>query len=123
MAARSMSAPTDAEYIVVGSGAGGGTLAARLAEAGRSVVLLEAGGDPREVTGASRLPEDYDVPVFHPFASENEAMSWSFFVRHYESDGGSGGTRSTGRAGTAAASMGCSIPGRARSAAAPPTTR
>ena len=34
------------EYIVVGSGAGGGTVAARLAEAGRSVLLLEAGGDP-----------------------------------------------------------------------------
>ncbi|MGZ8532742.1 MAG: NAD(P)-binding protein [Candidatus Binatia bacterium] len=30
------------EYIVVGSGAGGGTVAARLAEAGRSVLLLEA---------------------------------------------------------------------------------
>ena len=27
------------DYIVVGSGAGGGTLAARLAEAGRSVLL------------------------------------------------------------------------------------
>jgi glycine/D-amino acid oxidase-like deaminating enzyme len=28
-----------AEYIVVGSGAGGGTVAARLAEAGRTVLL------------------------------------------------------------------------------------
>ena len=36
-----------AEYIIVGSGAGGGTVAARLAEAGRTVLLLEAGGDPR----------------------------------------------------------------------------
>jgi choline dehydrogenase-like flavoprotein len=83
----------DCEYVVVGSGAGGGTLAARLAESGRTVVLLEAGGDPRKLTGGdpvepegNRLPDDYDVPVFHSFASENDAMSWNFFVRHYDSD-------------------------------------
>jgi choline dehydrogenase-like flavoprotein len=74
----------DAEYVIIGSGAGGGTLAARLAEAGRTVLLLEAGGDPREAT--DRMPDDYDVPAFHPFASENEAISWDFFVRHYEDD-------------------------------------
>lgn len=78
------------EYIVVGSGAGGGTLAARLVEAGAKVLLIEAGGDPREVEGSdpaypdtNRLPADYDVPVFHPFASENTGMRWEFFVRHY----------------------------------------
>ncbi|MEM9462748.1 MAG: NAD(P)-binding protein, partial [Myxococcota bacterium] len=32
------------DYVVVGSGAGGGTLAARLAEEGMRVLLLEAGG-------------------------------------------------------------------------------
>jgi choline dehydrogenase len=78
------------EYIVVGSGAGGGTVAARLAEAGRSVLLLEAGGDPLALEGSdpiqpgsNRLPFDYQVPAFHAFASENEAMKWDFFVRHY----------------------------------------
>ncbi len=70
------------EYIVVGSGAGGGTVAARLAEAGRSVLLLEAGGDPGKLPDP-RLPEDYQVPAFHAFASENPAMRWDFFVRHY----------------------------------------
>ncbi|HZP06365.1 MAG TPA: GMC family oxidoreductase [Terracidiphilus sp.] len=81
------------EYIVVGSGAGGGTVAARLAEAGCSVLLLEAGGDPRQLSGgdpaqpdANRLPYDYDVPAFHAFASENEAMKWDFFVRHYQDE-------------------------------------
>jgi choline dehydrogenase-like flavoprotein len=81
------------EYIVVGSGAGGGTVAARLAEAGRSVLLLEAGGDPRQLAGgdpvqpdSNRLPYDYDLPAFHAFASENEAMKWDFFVRHYSDD-------------------------------------
>lgn len=33
------------DYIVVGSGPGGGTLAANLAKAGESVLLLEAGDD------------------------------------------------------------------------------
>lgn len=70
------------EYVVVGSGAGGGTVAARLAEAGRSVLLLEAGDDPMTRSGA-RLPEDYQVPAFHPFAAENPLMKWAFFVRHY----------------------------------------
>ena len=64
-----------------------------LAEAGRSVLLLEAGGDPRQLSGTNddqpginRLPDDYDVPSFHGFASENDAMRWDFFVRHYASD-------------------------------------
>jgi choline dehydrogenase len=85
--------PSDCEYIVVGSGAGGGTVAARLAESGHTVILLEAGGDPRKLTGGdavnsgvNRLPSDYDVPCFHAFASENEAIKWDFFVRHYEDD-------------------------------------
>jgi choline dehydrogenase len=70
------------DYVVVGSGAGGGTLAARLAEQGMRVFLIEAGGDPVETAG-DRLPDDYTVPGFHAFACENPAMSWNFRVHHY----------------------------------------
>ena len=73
----------DCEYIVVGSGAGGGTLAARLAELGHTVLLIEAGGDPKMLSDGNTLPEDYEVPAFHPNSSENSAIKWDFFVRHY----------------------------------------
>ena len=65
-------------YIVVGSGAGGGPLAANLAKAGHRVLLLEAGGAEESFT--------YQVPAFHGLASEDDAQKWSFFVRHYASE-------------------------------------
>lgn len=70
----------DCDYIVVGSGAGGGTLAARLAQRGFKVLLLEAGDDAE--------PSNYNpqVPCFHAFASEDDRLKWDFFVRHYASD-------------------------------------
>jgi choline dehydrogenase len=71
-------ADLEADYIVVGSGAGGGTVAARLAEAGYSVLVLEAGGAPRTPY--------YDVPAFHPFATEDESMRWDFYVHHFETE-------------------------------------
>jgi choline dehydrogenase-like flavoprotein len=71
----------EADYVIVGSGAGGGTLAARLAEAGYSVLLLEAGGDPRDLARP-----DYDVPAFNARATENPELRWDFFVRHYAND-------------------------------------
>jgi len=73
------------DYVVVGSGAGGGTVAARLAEAGMSVLVIEAGADPAALE-ADGLPQDYDVPAFHPFASENKAMAWNFRVHDFGDD-------------------------------------
>lgn len=84
-----MTARSEYEYVVVGSGAGGGVVAARLALAGHRVLLLEAGGDPLRMQddgspGRSQLPQDYSVPAFHPLATENEAIRWDFWVRHYD---------------------------------------
>ena len=64
------------DYIVVGSGAGGGPLAANLARKGHSVLLVEAGGDDEDA--------NYSIPLFHTFASEDPDMRWDFFVRHFK---------------------------------------
>lgn len=67
------------DYIVVGSGAGGGPLAANLARKGHRVLLVEAGSDEENI--------NYSIPLFHPFASEDPEFRWDFFVRHFKDDG------------------------------------
>jgi len=70
----------DFDYIVVGSGAGGGPVACNLAKAGYTVGLIEAGQAPDTPS--------YSVPVFHTYASEDPETSWEFFVQHYSQNPG-----------------------------------
>lgn len=69
------------DYIIVGSGAGGGPLAANLARVGFKVLLLEAGGDPCSTDDMGRMM--YEVPIFHGLSTEYPPCAWNYFVRHY----------------------------------------
>ncbi len=69
---------TDFDYIVIGSGAGGGPVAANLADAGYTVLLLEAGGEQEDA--------NYSVPAFHPLSTEDQNLQWNYFIRHYAND-------------------------------------
>jgi len=68
----SESAAADAEYdyIVVGSGPGGGTVASNLARANYTVLLIE-GGDQSTASGYDQYPPQ---------------ITWDFFVKHYADD-------------------------------------
>ncbi|APA14225.1 hypothetical protein SS1G_11988 [Sclerotinia sclerotiorum 1980 UF-70] len=68
--------PSEVDYIVVGSGPGGGPLASRLALAGYEVLLIDAGDDQGEDLTA-------ELPLFQFASTEIEAQRWNFFVHHY----------------------------------------
>ena len=70
------------DFIVVGSGAGGGVLASRLARNNKNlkVLLIEAGSNP-----SSNI--HYQVPGFHPFATEDPELRWDYFVEHFTNIG------------------------------------
>ena len=63
------------DYIVVGSGPGGGTLAANLARAGQRTLLLEAGDDQTA---------NPNVTVMGNFMAswQDPKTRWDFFVKH-----------------------------------------
>ncbi|OHW99271.1 choline dehydrogenase [Colletotrichum incanum] len=64
------------DYVVVGSGPGGGPVAANLAIAGYKVLLIDAGGD----SGDSWTEK---VPALHLMSTEFEDTRWNYFVNHY----------------------------------------
>ena len=72
------------DYVIVGSGAGGGPLAANLARAGFRVLLLEAGGDPCSTGEAGQMM--YQTPIFHGLSTEYPPCAWGYYVRHYTDD-------------------------------------
>jgi choline dehydrogenase len=61
------------DYIVTGSGPGGGTIATNLARAGHSVLLIEAGSDASSDIHTQIL-------ALNDFSSAN--VAWHFFVKH-----------------------------------------
>lgn len=59
------------QYIVVGSGAGGGPLCVNLAKAGKKVLLIEAGDKSEN--------NNYRIPAFWGASTEDPKFAWSFF--------------------------------------------
>lgn len=62
------------EFIVIGTGAGGGPVASNLARAGRRVLVLEAGGDGNNPRSLSK----YKIPGNN--ARTNPELGWAYWV-------------------------------------------
>jgi len=74
---RALAQGAPVEYIIIGSGPGGGPLAVNLAKAGHKVVLFEAGSP------AADLNSTIAVPLFNPLVCEEPEIAWNYYVRHY----------------------------------------
>lgn len=72
-----MSAPThsEAEYVVVGAGSAGAALARRLADAGRSVILIEAGGKASSIM----FKKPGMIAVVHSDPKLKSRFDWGFY--------------------------------------------
>jgi choline dehydrogenase len=79
VAAQAAPAAKAYDYIVVGSGPGGGPLAADLARAGYSTLLLEAGDDQLENPTYSELQNFLE-------AGSDGHSRWDFWIRHSSND-------------------------------------
>jgi len=67
------------DYIVVGSGPGGGPLASNLARKGHSVLLVEAGDDQSANMNTV-------VANFFPFAYTDPTLRWDFYAFNYHNE-------------------------------------
>lgn len=70
------------DFVVVGSGAGGGIVASRLAEYGYSVAVIEAGVD--HLNSRGEVDDTIEVPAYHALSSEDPRWSWEFSVKHFK---------------------------------------
>jgi choline dehydrogenase-like flavoprotein len=78
----------EADVVIVGSGAGGGVVAASLAEAGRSVVVLEAG----PFVGESTMPRDELDAFGRLYLNHGLLSTWDGSVTMLAGSGVGGGT-------------------------------
>jgi choline dehydrogenase len=76
---------TPLDFIIVGAGAGGAPLAARLAERGYTVLVVEMGPEKPPPPAGVKV-EPTEVPLLHIESTEDERLSLRFFVQHFDDD-------------------------------------